>query len=383
MIYSTDRILTTHAGSLPRPAGLVDMVLAKARGEAYDREALETGLRAGVAATVKQQVECGLDIVNDGELSKPNFTDYVLERIAGCEKRPGTGRRKLDIIARDERKFAGYFAAHPRAGFTGQMLPVCVGELRYVGQAELQRDIDNLKAALAGATAAAAFLPANTPGTIEHWMSNEHYPNDEAFLFAIAEAMRIEYKAIVDAGFLLQIDDPDLPDGWNCLPDITLPEYRGYATMRIDALNHALRDIPSEQIRLHVCWGSFHGPHHDDIPLKDIIDLIFRVRAGSYSIEASNPCHEHEWRVFEEVKLPEGATLVPGVVGHCTDFIEHPDLIAERLVRYANLVGRENVLAGTDCGLGTRVGHSSICWAKFEAMAEGARRATKILWGRA
>jgi 5-methyltetrahydropteroyltriglutamate--homocysteine methyltransferase len=192
-------------------------------------------------------------------------------------------------------------------------------------------------------------------------MANEYYKDDEAFLFAIAEAMREEYKAIVDAGFLLQIDDPDLPDGWACLPDITVAEYRKYAAMRIDALNHALRDIPPEKIRLHVCWGSFHGPHHDDIPLKEIIDLIFRVRAGSYSIEASNPCHEHEWCVFESVKLPEGATLVLGVVGHCTDFIEHPDLVAERLVRYAKLVGRENVLAGTDCGLGTRVGHPSIC----------------------
>ena len=214
-------------------------------------------------------------------------------------------------------------------------------------------------------------------------MANEYYKDDEAFLFANAEAMREEYNAIVDAGFLLQIDDPDLPDGWACLPKITVPEYRKYAALRIDALNHALRDIPKEKVRLHVCWGSFHGPHHDDIPLRDIIDLIFRVRAGSYSIEASNPCHEHEWRVFEDVKLPEGATLVPGVVGHCTDFIEHPDLVAERLVRYAKLVGRENVLAGTDCGLGTRVGHPSICWAKFEAMAEGARRATKMLWGRA
>src|SRR6202040_4042874 len=209
----------------------------------------------------------------------------------------------------------------------------------------------------------------NTPGTIEHWMGNEHYESDEAFLFAIAEAMDEEYNAIVDAGFLLQIDDPDLPDGWACLPKITVPEYRKYAALRIDALNHALRDIPKERVRLHVCWGSFHGPHHDDIPLRDIIDLIFRVRAGSYSIEASNPCHEHEWRVFEDVKLPEGATLVPGVVGQCTDFIEHPDLVAERLVRYAKLVGRENVLAGTDCGLGTRVGHPSICWAKFEALA--------------
>jgi 5-methyltetrahydropteroyltriglutamate--homocysteine methyltransferase len=261
-------------------------------------------------------------------------------------------------------------------------MPVCVEKLRYVGQADLARDLANFREALAGVSVAAAFLPANTPGTIEHWMLNEYYKDDETFVFAIADVMHEEYQAIVDAGFLLQIDDPDLPDGWNCLPDITLPEYRRYAAMRVEALNHALRGIPKDKVRLHVCWGSHHGPHHDDIPLQDIIDLIFRVNAGSFSIEASNPCHEHEWRVFETVKLPEGATLIPGVVGHCTDFIEHADLVAERLVRYANLVGRENVLAGTDCGLGTRVGHPSVCWAKFEAMAEGARRATRTLWGR-
>jgi 5-methyltetrahydropteroyltriglutamate--homocysteine methyltransferase len=384
MIYSTDRILTTHAGSLPRPADLRDMVLAKARGEPCDEAALTARLRSALAEVVGRQIDCGLDIINDGELSKPNFTDYVSARISGCENRPGTGFRRLSMTARDETKFREYFEAHPRPRYAGgQTVPVCVSELRYVGQGELARDLDNFKAALAAVRVTGAFLPANTPGTIEHWMGNEYYKSDEAFLFAIAEAMREEYKAIVDAGFLLQIDDPDLPDGWACLPDITLPDYRKYAGLRIDALNHGLRDIPKEKIRLHVCWGSFHGPHHDDIPLKDIIDLIFRVRAGSYSIEASNPCHEHEWRVFEDVKLPEDATLVPGVVGHCTDFIEHPDLVAERLVRYANLVGRERVLAGTDCGLGTRVGHPSICWAKFEAMAEGARRATKILWGRA
>jgi 5-methyltetrahydropteroyltriglutamate--homocysteine methyltransferase len=287
------------------------------------------------------------------------------------------------MTARDETKFAEYFAAIPRAQALGPpTMPVCVAPLRYVGQAELRKDIDNFKAALGGVDVAGAFLPANTPGTIEHWIANEYYKTDEEFVFAIAEVMREEYRAIVDAGFLLQIDDPDLPDGWACLPGIGLADYRKYASVRVDALNHALRGIPREKVRLHVCWGSFHGPHHDDIPLKDIIDLIFRVNAGSYSIEASNPCHEHEWRVFEDVKLPKGATLIPGVVGHCTDFIEHPDLVAERLVRYARLVGRENVLAGTDCGLGTRVGHESICWAKFEAMAEGARRATKILWGR-
>jgi 5-methyltetrahydropteroyltriglutamate--homocysteine methyltransferase len=384
MIYSTDRILTTHAGSLPRPADLRDMVMAKSRGQPYDQTALDARLKASVAETVRKQVECGLDSVNDGELSKTNFTDYVRARLTGFEPRPATEQRRLEITARDATKFAGYFESNPRARFPGAPTrPVCVAELRYVGQADLKQDIDNFKAGLAGVRVAEAFLPANTPGTIEHWMANEHYKSDEAFVFAIADAMHEEYKAIVDAGFLLQIDDPDLPDGWNCLPGMSVSEYRKYAAMRVDALNHALRDIPKEKVRLHVCWGSFHGPHHDDIPLKDIVDIIFSVRAGSYSIEASNPCHEHEWRVFEEVKLPQGATLVPGVVGHCTDFIEHPDLVAERIVRYAKLVGRENVLAGTDCGLGTRVGHASICWAKFESMAEGARRATRILWGRA
>jgi 5-methyltetrahydropteroyltriglutamate--homocysteine methyltransferase len=384
MHYSTDRILVTHAGSLPRPADLRAMVVAKLAGQSYDSAALDRRLKEAVAEAVRQQQACGIDIVNDGELSKFNFTDYVRERIAGYENRPSSGRRRLDIIARDEKKFAAYFDAHPRSPAPGPPTqPVCVAPLKYIGQAELKRDLDNFTAALGGVEVKGGYLPANTPGTIEHWILNEYYKSDEEFVFAIADVMREEYKAIVDAGFLLQIDDPDLPDGWNCLPTITLPDYRKYADMRVAALNHALSGIPRDKVRLHVCWGSFHGPHHDDIPLKDIIDLIFRVNAGSYSIEASNPCHEHEWRVFEEVKLPAGATLIPGVVGHCTDFIEHPDLVAERLVRYARLVGRENVLAGTDCGLGTRVGHEQICWAKFEAMAEGARRATKILWGRA
>jgi 5-methyltetrahydropteroyltriglutamate--homocysteine methyltransferase len=381
MVYSTDRILTTHAGALPRPPDVRDMVFAKANDEPYDDGAFDERLRSAVAEVVRRQVECGIDCVNDGELSKTNFTDYVRWRIGGLEARSSAIPRRLSITARDEKRFADYFVANPRNRPGGPAtVPVCVEELRYTGQAELAKDIANFRAALAGVDVAGAFLPANTPGTIEHWMLNEHYKSDEAFVFAIADAMHEEYQAIVDAGFLLQIDDPDLPDGWNCLPDITLPEYRKYAEMRVDALNHALRGIPREKVRLHVCWGSHHGPHHDDIPLHDIIDLIFRVNAGSYSIEASNPCHEHEWRVFEEVKLPEGATLIPGVVGHCSDFIEHPDLVAERLVRYARLVGRENVLAGTDCGLGPRVGHASICWAKFAAMAEGARRASKLLW---
>jgi 5-methyltetrahydropteroyltriglutamate--homocysteine methyltransferase len=322
-----------------------------------------------------------LRVEDDGKPSSDRSVRSYIARAFG--DRLDEARAAMEALAasRDERKFAGYFVANPRNRPTGPAtMPVCVSELRYIGHAELTRDLDNFTAALSGVDVVGAYLPANTPGTIEHWMLNEYYKSDEAFVFAIADAMHEEYQAIVDAGFLLQIDDPDLPDGWNCLPDISLSEYRKYATMRVDALNHALRGIPREKVRLHVCWGSHHRPHHDDIPLKDIIDLIFRVNAGSFSIEASNPCHEHEWRVFEEVKLPDGATLIPGVVGHCTDFIEHPDLVAERLVRYAGLVGRENVLAGTDCGLGTRVGHPSICWAKFEAMVEGARRATKTLW---
>ena len=383
MLYSTDRIMTTHAGSLPRPADLRDVVVAKANGEAYDAGVLAARLKAAVTDVVRGQAECGIGCVNDGELSKTNFTDYIRWRMAGYVERPSPGPRRLSITARDKTKFADYFAAHPRARPVGPpTVPVVVEPLRYTGQSEIAADIANFKAALGGVNVAEAFLPANSPGTIEHWLLNECYKTDEEFLFAIAEVMREEYRAIVDAGLLLQMDEPDLPDGWNCLPAITLPEYRNYAALRVEALNHALSGIPKKQVRLHVCWGSHHGPHHDDVPLKDIIDLIFRVQAGSFSIEASNPCHEHEWRVFEEAKLPEGATLAPGVVGHCTDFIEHPDLVAERLVRYARLVGRENVLAGTDCGLGTRVGHPSICWAKFEALAEGARRATKILWGR-
>jgi 5-methyltetrahydropteroyltriglutamate--homocysteine methyltransferase len=306
----------------------------------------------------------------------------VRERVSGFQviDAPEASYR-LDMTARDQAKFAGYFEANPmRGGGRNLGVPVCVEPLAYVGQDAVAQDCENFRGALADVDVAEAYLPANTPGTIEHWMGNEHYKTDEEFVYAIAEVMREEYNAIVEAGFLLQIDDPDLPDGWNCLPGMSVAEYQKYATMRVEALNHALSDIPPERVRLHVCWGSFHGPHHDDIPLRDIADIIFSVRAKSFSIEASNPCHEHEWRVFEDIKLPEGATLIPGVVGHCTDFIEHADLVAERLIRYAELVGRENVLGGTDCGLGHRVKHPSICWAKLEALAEGARRASKRLW---
>ena len=374
MIYSSDRIMTTHAGSLPRPDDLREMVLAKARGEPYDRAALDRQLETAVGQVVERQIECGLDIVNDGELSKPNFTDYVLERIAGCEKRPGTGRRPA--------RHDGARRAEIRRLFRR---PPALALFRRPNHAGLRRRIALCRAGRTGARhrqfqigarrseVAEAFLPANTPGTIEHWMANEHYPSDEDFLFGIAEVMREEYRAIVDAGFLLQIDDPDLPDGWACLPDISLPDYRKYAMMRIDALNHALRDIPSEKIRLHVCWGSFHGPHHDDIPLKDIIDLIFRVRRRELFDRGLEPVPRARMAGVREVKLPEGATLIPGVVGHCTDFIEHPDLVAERLVRYASRSAARMCspapIAGSARGSATprSAGPSSRRWPKAHA----------------
>jgi 5-methyltetrahydropteroyltriglutamate--homocysteine methyltransferase len=391
MIRSTDRILTTHAGSLPRSDELRQLIFAQAEGRPCDGKALAERLRSEVAEVVRRQAACGIDSVNDGELGKTNFTNYVRGRLAGYEARdyrPGRDPEPLSIAGRDRIRFPEYFATGGR-GFgavagagPSQKQVYCVAPLKYVGHDALREELECFRAALGGVKVAEAFLPAVTPGTIEHWLRNEHYPDDEAFVYAIAEAMRTEYKAIVDAGFLLQIDDPDLPDGWQMYPDMSVADYQNYATVRVDALNHALRGIPREKVRLHVCWGSFHGPHQQDIPLKDIIDIIFRVRAGAYSIEASNPRHEHEWRVFENVRLPEGAVLIPGVVGHCTDFIEHPALVADRLVRYASLVGRENVMGGTDCGLGPRVGHARIAWAKLEALAEGARLASKQLWVR-
>lgn len=383
MKRSTERILTTHAGSLARPDDLWEMLVARNRGQPYDEAAFATRARSAVAEVVKKQVECGIDIINDGEFGKPNFSRYARERLGGFVERPLDPEAKASMIfGRDFAEFPEYFnrggraviGRHPSQFF-------CNAPLVYTGQAAVQTDIENFKAALEGVEVEDAFLPAVAPGTIEHWMKNDYYPNDEAYVYAIAEAMREEYKAIVDAGLTLQIDDPDLADAWQMHSHMTVAQYRKFAELRIDALNHALRDIAPGKVRFHMCWGSYHGPHKYDIPLTDIVDIILKVNADAYSIEASNPRHEHEWRVWEEAKLPEGKVLIPGVAGHVSDVIEHPELIAERIVRYARIVGRENVIAGTDCGLGTRVGHPKVAWAKFEAMAEGARLATKELWG--
>ena len=383
MKRSTERILVTHAGSLARPDDLMQMNVAKNEAQPYDHEAYAKRLRGAVAEVVQNQVQCGVDIVNDGELGKSNFSRYTRERLSGfVERAVSPDFRPTSIFGRDLVEFPEYFQKGGRASI-GHHARVfyCAEPLKYVGHAEVKSDIENLNAALQGQHVEEAFLPAIAPGTMEHWMKNEYYPTDEAYLFAIAEAMHEEYKGIVDAGFILQIDDPDLADAWQMFPQMSVAEYRKYQEMRIDALNHGLRGLPEDRVRFHMCWGSYHGPHKYDIPLRDIADLVLKVRAQAYSIEASNPCHEHEWRVWTEVKLPEGKILIPGVTGHYSDFIEHPQAIADRLVRYAKLVGRENVIAGTDCGLGTRVGHPKVAWAKFQAMAEGARLATKQLWG--
>ena len=381
MKRSTERILTTHAGSLARPDDLRDLLIARDTGRPYDHAAFASRVRRAVTEVVRQQVAVGLDIVNDGEESKRNFTTYARERLGGVEERAlAEGERVLAMIyGRDALEFPEYFAV--RGNMAGREA-VCKAPLSYIGQAAVETDSVDFKAALAGHSVTEAFLPAVAPGTIEHWLRNAHYPSDEAYLAAIAEAMKVEYDAIVRAGFLLQIDDPDLADAWQIHPTLTLAQYRKFAALRIEALNHALRDIPPERVRFHVCWGSYHGPHKHDLPLRDLVDLVLAVRAQAYSIEASNPRHEHEWRVWKSVKLPDGKILIPGVVGHASDFVEHPELVAERLVRYAELVGRENVIAGTDCGLGPRVGHPRIAWAKFEALVEGARLATRRLWGR-
>ncbi|ETX04623.1 cobalamin-independent methionine synthase II family protein [Candidatus Entotheonella palauensis] len=378
MKRSNDRILTMHAGSLARPPDLRQMVVAKSNGEPYDETALAARLRSAVAEVVQQQVAVNLDSINDGEFSKVSFTSYARERLSGHEPRVAQpGEVLARIYGRDYPEFPEYFEGR---GNLGGREVICTGPLHYIGQAALQTDIDNFKAALQGVEDREPFLPAVAPGTIEHWMENVHYPSDEAFLYAIADAMHEEYKAIVDAGFLLQIDDPDLADAWQIHPEMDVLAYRKFAELRIEALNYALRDIPEESVRFHMCWGSYHGPHLYDIPLIDIVDLILKVKAVGYSIEASNPRHDHEWQVWQDVKLPDGKVLIPGVVGHASDFVEHPELIAERLLKYAGIVGRENVIAGTDCGLGTRVGHPKIAWAKFEALAQGAQIASTRLW---
>jgi 5-methyltetrahydropteroyltriglutamate--homocysteine methyltransferase len=345
-------------------------------------------LPGAIKDVVRRQADMGIDIVNDGEFSKRGgFSGYVRNRLSGIEQKSipeGQPRPQHDVTARDRRQFPGAFAAGVgpfRGGGTANAPYFCTGPLKYIGQENVQRDIANLKAAVQGLDVE-PYLPAIAPGTVEHWLWNEHYPDTESFLMAIADALHEEYKAITDAGILLQIDDPDLPDGWQMFPDMSVADYRPYADLRVAAINRALEGIPQDRVRLHICWGSGHGPHRNDIPLRDIVDIALKVRADCYSVEAANPMHEYELHVWESTKLPSGKSLMPGVVGHATNVIEHPETVADRLVRYGKIVGPENVIAGTDCGIGTRVGHAEIAWAKLESLAEGAKLASKELWDR-
>ena len=387
MKRSTDRIITTHVGSLVRPPDLVEIMRAKESGQPFDQQEYDAGVRAAVAQVVRQQVEAGVDVPSDGEFGKLNFAGYVNRRLAGFEQRErNPDESPILNWGRDRQSFLEFYQGYDRSSGGGGGFPVvCTSPISQVGQAEAQTDIDNFKAALAGVEVQEAFLPSVAPGTIEGQRRNEFYPTVKEYLYGIADAMREEYKAIVDAGFLLQIDDPRVVTQYDMMdPAPSVEEFRRAAALRIEAVNHALGDIPPERVRYHLCWGSWHGPHTTDFPLKDIIDLVLQVRAGAYCIEAANPRHEHEWQVWENVNLPEGKILVPGVVAHTTNTVEHPELVAWRIVNFARLVGRENVIASTDCGFSQGAFnprlHPTIVWAKLRTLAEGAALATKQLW---
>jgi 5-methyltetrahydropteroyltriglutamate--homocysteine methyltransferase len=384
MMSSRDRILTTHVGSLVRPPELSRYIEAMDAGIQVDQAAFDRCLIGSIAEVVKRQQQAGVDIVSDGEFGKfRSWSFYVLDRLGGIEERDIEVPRGA---GRDQKMFGDFYAEY----FPTQKLPkrgtvVCVGPVTYKGQAALQKDIATFKAALKGAEVADAFLPVVAPASAVPRHKNEYYKDDEEFLFKLAEALREEYKTIIAAGLMVQIDDAFLPYMFDvAFAADQLEPYRKWAALRIEALNRALEGLPEERIRYHICWGSFNTPHVTDIPLKDIVDLVLRVKAGFYCIEMANPRHEHEWRVWQTAKLPPGRKLIPGVVSHATNIVEHPELVAERLVRLARLVGRENILGGTDCGFAQspqvkRV-HPSIMWAKLEALAEGARLAGRQLW---
>jgi 5-methyltetrahydropteroyltriglutamate--homocysteine methyltransferase len=388
MSARADRILTTHVGSLPRPADLVSFMRPIMAGAPYDREAHAECLRRSVKDIVAKQVALGIDIVSDGEFGKTSWARYAVDRLAGLEARTRSGP-SLQHRSVDRARFADYYAEYDKTVSSSgpNVAWIVTGPLRYTGQRELQRDIDNLKSALPSSGGTQGFLPVVAPASVLPERQDAFYGSDEKCLVAIAEALRTEYRTIGDAGLVVQIDDAWLTGLYDrMVPPGTLADYRRWAESQIAALNYALEGIPEERTRYHICWGSWSGPHTSDVPFKDIIDLVLKLRVGAYSFEAGNVRHEHEWRLWEHVKLPDGRKLLPGVVSHATNVVEHPELVAERLVRLANLVGRENVVASTDCGfaqgaLYSRV-HPSIVWAKLEALVEGARLATQALWAR-
>ena len=388
MKRSRSRILTTHVGSLVRPPEMVEILRRKEDGASFG-DGERTVLAGHVAEAVRMQAACGIDIASDGEYSKTGFSQYITDRLTGFEVRNDLpGRGGGTTRSRDRRRFADAYReieGGRQGGTTSMANSVCTGPVTYRGQVAVKTDIANFKAALQGQNFEEAFIPAVAPGTIELQRANHFYKTEEEFLYAIADAMKPEYKAIVDAGFVLQIDDPRMVTEYDSMDPAPSPEeYRRFATVRIEALNHALAGLPDDRVRYHMCWGSWHGPHTTDAPLSEIATVILQIRAGAFSLEAANPRHEHDYHVWETVKLPEGKILIPGVIAHTTNCVEHPELVAERIIRYARLVGRENVIAGVDCGfaqgLATARVHPSIMWEKFRMLSEGARLASRRLW---
>lgn len=380
MQRSTDRFLTTHTGSLPRPDDLIRVMYAKEEGVPVEPLALAEQIKAAVAEVVRMQAASGVDLINDGEMSKPSYATYIKDRLDGFG---GTGNtfiyQDVHEFPRLEKKVFG------DPGRSRRKTPACNGPISVRDRVSPQTDADNLKSALASVKAVGGFMSAASPGVVSLFFRNDYYKDFESYIYAIADAMRDEYETIAKAGFVVQIDCPDLAMGRHIqYADLDLPAFRKRIQLHIEALNHAVKNIPVEQLRMHLCWGNYEGPHHFDVPLADIIDIVFSAKPCAISLEAANPRHAHEFTLFERVKLPEGKVLIPGVIESKSNFIEHPELIAQRIARYASLVGRENVIAGSDCGYGTWVGQAAVdpdvVFAKLAAMAEGARIASKQFW---
>jgi 5-methyltetrahydropteroyltriglutamate--homocysteine methyltransferase len=388
MKRSDTRILTTHVGSLIRPQPLQEFLRAKQAGKPFDKPAYEKCLTESVETIVRQQAQAGIDVVSDGEFGKSiSWSQYALERLSGFERRPIKDAAANPFTrGADRAHFPEFYAElDAREGVVTTVDAVCVGPIGYTGQAELQRDIANFKAVLQGVQVQEAFLPVAAPASVIPDRKNEFYKSQDELQTAIAEAMRTEYKMIIDAGFLLQLDDARNANTYDrMVPPASFADYRRWLAFQVELINHAIEGLPADRIRYHVCWGSWPGPHVSDVPLKDIVDLILKVKVGAYVIEGANPRHEHEWKVWQDARLGAGQVLIPGVISHATNVVEHPELVAERIVRLARIVGRENVIAGTDCGFAQgpflRRVHPSIMWAKLEALVEGARLASQELW---
>jgi len=387
MKTSTDRILTTHTGSLPRPKSLIDLILGREQGTAVAPEVFEDATAKAVDEVVAKQVAAGIDVVSDGEMSKPSYTTYIRHRVTGIEPDPRAAEKGRDImIGRD-------LLAHPdfgsdRRSFSSVPFPGCVGELHYKDRSALDRDLAHLKAAVAKSKPTEAFMTAPSPGILTRFIINLHYPNEEAYVAALADVLKVEYRAIVEAGFVLQIDAPDLGSARNNqYRHLTDEEFRAkIAERNIAALNAAIAGLPEDRMRLHICWGNYEGPHTHDLPVTKIIDIAFKARVQAISIEAANPRHDHEWEDLKTIRIPDDKILIPGVIDSTTNFVEHPRLVAQRILRYAEVVDRERIIAGVDCGFGTAVRAEpmvadSIVWAKLAALSEGAALASARLWG--